>query len=347
MDKTLSLLCVVEDPAISPSSRLRIFQHLEALKAAGVSVEVMLQPKKGESWSKLLRKARAVDAVLWQKVLISQWNVLRLRRVAKRLLFDLDDAVWMGKKDHVPYVSGKQARRFGFLMRFLDGALCGSPYLEKKIRSIAPKLKTRLIPTSVPELPSLSSLFSTEFKSERISEQVPVVVWVGMGPNVAQVEAIEAELLAAHTEHPFLLRIVSNRPPKFQQFTSWEFIEWNEKAEYDAISRSDLGIMPLVDDGFTRGKCAYKALQYMACGLPVVASDVGVNREWIEETGSGLVVKTDGWASALAQLLSDSTLRAKMGESGWKTVQERFTHEKVGAQLAVSLRELIATLAIR
>ena len=338
MDKTLSLLCVVEDPAISPSSRLRIFQHLEALKAAGVSVEVMLQPKKGESWSKLLRKARAVDAVLWQKVLMSQWNVLRLRRVAKRLLFDLDDAVWMGKKDHIPYVSGKQARRFGFLMRFLDGALCGSPYLEKKIRSIAPKLKTRLIPTSVPGFPS---------RDNRETGNTPVVVWVGMGANVAQVEAIEAELLAAHTEHPFLLRIVSNRPPKFQQFTSWEFIEWNEKVEYEGISRSDLGIMPLVDDGFTRGKCAYKALQYMACGLPVVASDVGVNREWIEETGSGLVVKTDGWASALAQLLSDSTLRAKMGESGWKTVQERFTHEKVGAQLAVSLRELIATLAIR
>jgi len=344
MDKTHSLLCVVEDPAISPSSRLRIFQHLDALKASGITVEVMLQPKRGESWGELLRKARTVDAVLWQKVLMSQWNVLRLRLAAKRLFFDLDDAVWMGKKNHVPYRSGKQARRFGFLMRYLDGAICGSPYLEQKIRSIAPKLKTRLIPTSVPELPLFSS---TEFKSERTSEQVPVVVWVGMGPNVAQVEAMEAELLAAHTERPFLLRIVSNHLPKFRQLTSWKFIEWSENAEYEAIASADLGIMPLVDDGFTRGKCAYKALQYMACGLPVVASDVGVNRAWIEETGSGLVVKTGGWASALVQLLSDPVLRTKMGEFGWKTVQERFTHEKVGAQLAVSLSELIDPLVIR
>jgi glycosyltransferase involved in cell wall biosynthesis len=105
--------------------------------------------------------------------------------------------------------------------------------------------------------------------------------------------------------------------------------------------------MPLMDDGFTRGKCAYKALQYMACGLPVVASDVGVNRAWIKETGSGLVVKPGGWVSALVQLLSDPALRTKMGESGWKTVQERFIHEKVGAQLAVSLRELMTTLAMR
>ncbi len=334
MDKTLSLLCVVEDPAISPSSRLRIFQHLDALKAAGITVVVMLQPKRGESWGELLRKARTVDAVLWQKVLMSQWNVLRLRRAAKRLFFDLDDAVWMGKKNHVPYRSGKQARRFGFLMHFLDGAICGSPYLEQKVQSSAPKQKTRLIPTSVPKFPS---------RNHRETGNTPVVVWVGMGANVAQVEAMEAELLAAHTEHPFLLRIVSNRPPLFRQFTSWEFIEWSEKSEYDAIVSADLGIMPLADDGFTRGKCAYKALQYMACGLPVVASDVGVNSEWIEATGSGLVVKPGGWASALVQLLSDPALRTKMGESGWKTVQERFTHEKVGTQLAAFLCELISS----
>ena len=334
----LSLLCVVEDPVVSPSSRLRIFQHLEALKAAGVIVEVMLQPKRGESWRELLKKARTVDAVLWQKVLIRQWNVLRLRRVAKRLLFDLDDAVWMGKKNHVPYVSGKQARRFGFLMYFLDGAICGSPYLEQKIRSIVPKLKIRLIPTSVPEFPS---------KNHRKTGNTPVVVWVGMGPNVSQVEAMEAELLTSHAAHPFLLRIVSNRPPKYQQFTSWEFIEWSEKAEYQTIASSDIGIMPLVDDGFTRGKCAYKALQYMACGLPVVASDVGVNREWIEKTGSGIVVKSGEWTFALFQFLSDPDLRTKMGESGWKTIQEHFTHEKVSAQLAVSLRELIDPLTIR
>ena len=330
----LSLLCVVEDPVISPSSRLRIFQHLEALKAAGISVEVMLQPQRGESWRSLLQKARTVDAVLWQKVLISQWNVLRLRRAARRLIFDIDDAVWMGKKNHVPYRSGKQARRFGFFMRFLDGAICGSPVLEQKIVSIAPKVQTHLIPTSVPEVP---------LKDHSDAGRPPVVVWVGMGPNVAQVEAIEEELSAAHAVHPFFLRIVSNRPPKFRRFSSWEFLEWNDQAEYDAITSANLGIMPLVDDGFTCGKCAYKALQYMACGLPVVASDVGVNREWIENTGSGIVVKSGEWASALKRLLTDSLLQATMGKSGWKTVQERFTHEQVGTRLGTVLREMILT----
>jgi len=334
MDNPLSLLCVVEDPVISPSSRLRIFQHLDALKASGISLDVILQPKRGESWIPLLKKARAVDAVLWQKVLISQWDVMRLRRAAKRLLFDLDDAVWMGKRNHVPYVSGKQARRFRFFMRSIDGAICGSPVLKQKINQVAPHVSTTLIPTSVPKLP---------MKQAGKPRQVPIMVWVGMGPNVAQVEAIEEELTAAYSDHPFLLRIVSNRPPNFTRFSSWEFVEWNERAEYDAIASADLGIMPLVDDGFTRGKCAYKALQYMSSGLPVVASDVGVNREWIEQSGSGLVVKPGEWAYALARLLSDPNLCTKLGKCGWETVQERFTHEKVGGQLAALLRNLISS----
>lgn len=334
MAGTLSLLCVVEDPEISPSSRLRVFQHLEALNAEGISAEVMIQPRRGESWEPLLRKARAVDAVLWQKVLISQWNVLRLRRASKKLFFDIDDAVWMGKKNHVPYRSGKQARRFGFLMRCIDGAICGSPVLEKKIQSINSKVPTHLIPTSVPELP---------YKVRPESGKTPVIVWVGMGPNVAQLEAIEEELKSVHDANPFLLRVISNRPPGFRQFTSWEFVEWNEESEYGAIAMADLGIMPLVDDGFTRGKCAYKALQYMACGLPVVASDVGINREWIEGTGSGYVVKPGGWNRPLARLLSDPMLRASVGKSAWVTVQERFTHKKVGTLLSGVIRNMSST----
>jgi hypothetical protein len=332
MDKPLTLLCVVEDPAISPSSRLRIYKHLGALKEAGVTVEVMIQPKRGESWGELLGKARAVDAVLWQKVLMSQWNVLRLRHASKRLLFDLDDAVWMGKRNHVPYVSGKQARRFGFLTRFLDGAVCGSPFLERKILEIVPKCQTTVVPTSVPELP---------FKDHSVPHELPVIVWVGMGPNVSQIEEIEDELVAAQATHPFLLRVVSNRHPNFRRFSSWEPVTWSEAAEYDAIASADIGIMPLVDDGFTRGKCAYKALQYMACGLPVIASDVGVNREWIRDTGAGLVVTPGGWAAALGELLSSSSTREAMGRAGWELVRERFTDAVVGHQLGETLRRMI------
>ena len=332
MDKPLALLCVVEDPAISPSSRLRIYQHLETLRKEGIAAEVVLQPKSSAEWKELLARAGGFDAVLWQKVLMSHWNALRLRMASRRLLFDLDDAVWMGKRNHVPYHSGKQARRFWFLVKLLDGAICGSPVLDQKVLSIVPKLQTHLVPTSVPALP---------LKASSSKEELPVLVWVGMGPNVAQVEAIEEELLRTATVHPYLLRIVSNRRPNFRTFQSWEFIEWSEESEYEVINSADIGIMPLVDDGFTRGKCAYKALQYMSCGLPVVASDVGVNREWIQQSGAGLVVPAGSWDDALGELLADPERRSRMGRRGWQSVQDRFSHERVGPQLAASLREQI------
>jgi glycosyltransferase involved in cell wall biosynthesis len=332
MAGSLSLLCVIEDPVISPSSRLRILNHLATLNAEGVRTEVLLQPKSSQEWKALLRRARDYDAVLWQKVLMSQWKVLQLKLASRCLLLDLDDAVWMGKKNHVPYRSGKQARRFWFFVRCLDGALCGSPVLEEKIHRIKPDLPTTLLPTSVP---------SRALKPAIPSARLPVIVWVGMGPNVAQVEAIEAGLTAAYVRNPFLLRVVSNRPPVFREFSSWEFMEWSEASEYAVIDSADLGIMPLVDDGFTRGKCAYKALQYMACGLPVVASDVGVNRQWIEEAGGGFVVTPEGWGEALSKLLADPDLRNRMGKRGWEKIQERFSHQKVGEQFVAAVRKFI------
>jgi glycosyltransferase involved in cell wall biosynthesis len=186
-----------------------------------------------------------------------------------------------------------------------------------------------LVPTSVPKRPSLE---------KPAANDVPVVVWVGMGPNVAQVEAIEEELIRVREEHPFLLRIVSDKPPSFRSFVSWEFVPWSEEGEYASVATADLGIMPLVDDGFTRGKCAYKALQYMACGLPVVASDVGVNREWIEASGSGNVVRGGEWAAALGRYLGDPSLRENTGRKGWETVQERVTDVIVGGMFARTLR---------
>lgn len=331
--KPLSLLCVVEDPAVSPSSRLRILKHLDALRAEGIEPEVIIQPgaKDRAGWRELFLRASAFDAVLWQKALMSPWRAFRLKRAGRKLLYDIDDAVWMGKRNHVPYRSGKQARRFWCLAKLIDGALCGSPVLEGKIREVSRRVMTRQIPTSVPRVSG---------NPERVNG-IPVVVWVGMGPNVAQVEAIETELAAAHGARPFLLRIVSDRPPVFGTFSSWEFIPWSAEAEYVSISSADLGIMPLVDDGFTRGKCAYKALQYMACGLPVIASDVGVNREWIAGTGSGCVVSPGNWAGALVGMLADPAGRTRFGEAGREAVRERFSDEVIGRRFAVAVREMI------
>jgi glycosyltransferase involved in cell wall biosynthesis len=100
--------------------------------------------------------------------------------------------------------------------------------------------------------------------------------------------------------------------------------------------------MPLADNEHSRGKCAYKALQYMRCGVPVIASDVGVNREWIEQRGAGIVVKEDGWCDALVSVLGDAERRARIGAAGVAAIRSGFCVEDVARQYVEAYTSLLA-----
>ena len=102
-------------------------------------------------------------------------------------------------------------------------------------------------------------------------------------------------------------------------------VPWTEATEVASISQFDVGIMPLVDESFERGKCGYKLIQYMACGLPVVASPVGVNRQIVEHGVNGFLAETqEDWALALKTLIADAGLRERMGRAGRDKVEQKF-----------------------
>jgi glycosyltransferase involved in cell wall biosynthesis len=113
---------------------------------------------------------------------------------------------------------------------------------------------------------------------------------------------------------------------------------WSEDREVADILDMDLGLMPLMDTPWARGKCGYKLIQYMACGLPVIASPVGVNREIVQHGGNGFLAETDAeWRAALSTLLADPALRMKMGQAGRKMVEERYSLQVWGPRVAEML----------
>jgi len=119
----------------------------------------------------------------------------------------------------------------------------------------------------------------------------------------------------------------------------FEFLPWTEQAEISLLKGMDVGLMPLPDTPWTRGKCGYKLIQYMACGLPVIASPVGVNREIVEHGVNGYLVETeDEWRTALTTLLRDAKLRRRMGEVGQLKVENSFSLQVQGPRLAQILR---------
>lgn len=116
-------------------------------------------------------------------------------------------------------------------------------------------------------------------------------------------------------------------------------ISWTESTEVESISSFDIGIMPLPDAPFQRGKCGYKLIQYMACGLPVVASPVGVNRELVVHGVNGFLAQTpEEWEHALKTLLADASLRQRMGQAGRHKVEQQYCIQITGPKLVTLLK---------
>jgi glycosyltransferase involved in cell wall biosynthesis len=121
------------------------------------------------------------------------------------------------------------------------------------------------------------------------------------------------------------------------------FRDWSEANEVADIQAMDIGMMPLHDDPWALGKCGYKLIQYMACGLPVIASPVGVNRDIVEHGVNGFLASTEQeWRSAIEQLLSDASLRERMGKAGRTKVEAHYSIQQVGPRIAKLIHDLLS-----
>ena len=123
-----------------------------------------------------------------------------------------------------------------------------------------------------------------------------------------------------------------------------EIVPWSEATEVECLRACQVGVMPLFDSPWERGKCGYKLIQYMACGLPVVASGVGVNPEIVQQGENGFLADTSAaWTEALGALLADATLRDRLGASGRRLVERSYCVQHTGPHLAALLRSVRQT----
>jgi glycosyltransferase involved in cell wall biosynthesis len=162
-----------------------------------------------------------------------------------------------------------------------------------------------------------------------------VLVWVGMPGNVQYLAPLRPVLAALTRRFPGLqLRVVSSAFPDWHDVVI-DRVAWSPQVEKQALASADIGLMPLADDAYTRGKCAFKLLQYMAAGLPCVASPVGANNEVLADGRSGLLAaSTADWEVALARLLADAPLRQAMGAAGRARVLGLYDADVVAPRMA-------------
>lgn len=310
----------------TPSTRYRVSLFLPILREAGIDAEVREIRSGVLERYRVVRDAARYDAVVIQKRLFARPVLGLLRRRARRLVFDFDDAVNLGRDGE----SRTRGGRFAAMVRAADLTIAGNAYLRDQAAALG-AARVEVLPTAL----DVRRYALHEPKDDA------VLGWIGGGGNVPYLETIVPALAAAAAREPRLrLRVISNRFPKAAGVPV-ESRPWSEERETEDLREVDIGLAPLPDDPWTRGKCGFKILQYMAAAVPVVASPVGVQATIVEHGRTGFLASTPKeWTDGVIELAGDVGKRKAFGLAGRRKVEREFAAERVGAKLAKLLLEL-------
>jgi len=336
------------------SSRLRFEQFIPGLAARGIDVtlaplldDAFLERRYSGRGARPLAVAAAYARRATRILGGTAWDVVWLEKEAfpwipgplERILasyrvpyvVDFDDA-WFHRYDRHPArsVRGLLSGKLDGIMRRAAVVAAGNDYIaERARRAGAPRVE--IVPTVV-------DLARYPLATAQAPAATFTIGWIGTPLTSSYLDAIEAPLREVAASGPSRFVAVGAGPLTLPGI-DWTTPPWREEGEAAAIAGFDCGVMPLPDSEWERGKCGYKLLQYMACGKPVVASPVGVNRRIVVEGENGFLA-ADGasWTRALNRLRDDASLRAAMGAAGRRRVEEGYALDGLLPRLAELLR---------
>jgi glycosyltransferase involved in cell wall biosynthesis len=295
--------------------RQRIEPYLEPLTARGISWKVVEMSKWPLQRRAEMLEARHYGAVLLHRKTLTAWDATAMRE-ARRLIYDVDDAVMhQARASEEPH--GGRLRRFRRTVARADLVIAGAPVLAEEARQ-AGALDVRIVPTGLD-----TRLYP---RKQTYAADGPVrLVWIGSSSTLKQLDLLQPVLQALGRAMPdLILRVIADGEFKVSGLKV-ENVRWSPEMEARLLAESNVGIAPLPDTPYTRGKCGFKVLQYMAAGLPVVASPVGVNADYVRPDATGYLARTaDEWVTTVKKLAGDAELRARLGLAGRSRVVEEF-----------------------
>ncbi|PKR82084.1 group 1 glycosyl transferase [Brumimicrobium salinarum] len=330
----------------APSQRFRFEQYLPLLEEAGYEI-VYKSFLDQQTWSLLYQEGKYLNKA-WglSKSFFKRWrDVFQLRKndilfvhremshvgppifewfvskvLRKKYIYDFDDAIWLPNYSEV---NAKVHRlkaywKVKYCMKWAHQLTVGNEYLANYAQTFNNNIS--IIPTTI-DLENHHNLTTNYDKN-------PVVIgWTGTQTTLRYLDELIPVLSELEKEYDFVFRVISNEKPQFD-LKSLEFIPWNKTTEIKDLAEIQIGVMPLVEDQWSKGKCGFKALQYMALGIPSILSPVGVNNKIVKDGLNGyLCSSTDEWKARLVALITNPELRKSIGQAGRKTVEEKYSVE--------------------
>lgn len=313
----------------SASTRYRALQFFAPLRQAGYYPLHMPLSGGAINYLRALRHARKADAVIVLRKTLPLPLLWLLRKQTKRLVFELDDAIFCNS-DGSP--SSTRMTRFIQMIRRCDHVIAGNRFLANTALPI--NAAVSVLPTCVDaDKYAIQATPSAEFFD---------VVWIGSSSTRKYLEAALPGLRLAHQAIPQLrLKVIADFDLPDAGLPCLA-IPWRADTEVQELATAHVGIAPMINNDWTRGKCALKVLQYFAANLPVVCSPAGVNAEIVTAGENGEFASSPSeWAQALQKLASDPTLRQRYASSGRALVIRDFSRSAALSKLTDTLNSLI------
>lgn len=338
----------------APNSRLRSYQYLPFLESRGIRVRP--EPFSSDRYLRDFYAGKPLDRLdvlrsyaqrLFRLLQSHRYDLLWVehemlpylpaaaesmcRRMGIAYVVDYDDAVFDRYRRHADHrVRRWLGGKIDAVMRNAAAVVCGNRYLADYARRAGAR-RVEILPTVVDlfRYPEMASSSRESF----------TIGWIGTRTTAAYLQQIAPALQSVAGGEGTRIVSIGSGPVRLNG-VPLEAREWSEATEVDEVRRFDVGVMPLPDDPWTRGKCGYKLIQYMACSLPVVASPVGANPEIVENGKTGyLAGSTKEWVEALEKLRKDPELRREMGRRGYRKVKERYALQVTAPRLEDILRD--------
>ena len=271
------------------------------------------------------REAALIGPAIYERLLA--WS-------GKPILFDFDDAIWMQQPEHRKLLSPLRfQRKTKTICRLANMVTAGNEFLAAYARHYNSEVE--MVPTTI-------ELRDYPVVPEPNTQNRFVVCWTGSTTTLVHFERARGPLECLAKTVPLTVKIICNKPPERPVAgADMHFVPWSTEGEAQELGDCHVGIMPLPDNGFTRGKCGLKALQYMATGRPVVVSPVGVNKDIVQEDQNGYLAANDEeWVEALMKLAASPQLRARLGSAGRKRVERDYSAPVGAAKFASAIRAI-------
>jgi len=314
------------------ASRYRVLQYIPYLKSHGVETIVSLYPRSIRENIQFFSGLPQYDIVFLQRKRFAQPRLSWLRRRAKRIVYDFDDSVMYRNSKAKNPASQTRKKRFTQMIKASDFVIAGNNFLRDQVLPINSNVE--VIPTSIDQ-----ERYQT--KDYSVAKDRITIGWIGDHGSIHYLEKMRPIFERIGGKYPHSeLKIVCDI------FFDCEKIQvvkkhWDSDDEVKDLQSFDIGVMPLVDDPWSWGKCGLKIIQYQGIGLPVVCTPVGVNRDLVEDGVSGFWATTpQEWEEKISILMEDALLREKMGSEGRRRVLEKYTLQSCAPRLFSILKEV-------